>query len=155
MAETAPAVKHLLCLVAIGLVYGCSVSGTLVLHNASGEDIEVIVVRASGPVEMNMRIIQIAAGATTEIAIDNLSMRPEFSIRTRTKQLCYALPKIDPSWIKPGLFGGAVLAELDERHLISLFLPHSNRSGFFMNPKPTQPSGFPLFSPGCADSTSH
>jgi len=137
-------------LFAILMFSSCSTKGTMTLHNASSAEILIERGRRSDGSD-----IRLPPGATLEVQIDPLFGGSQHVIRTREREYCFSVPRVDPDWIKPGFFHATVLAVWTEESVIHLYLPKSSRSSYFKNPPSEQPDGFPLQPHACEGSSAN
>lgn len=127
------------CVVAImmsvaALLLGCSSSGGVVLHNASGADIEVFVLDYQ---------YRLSSSETKRVSIDPGHGMQDFRIRTRGVTRCYVMPRVETKWFHAGLIGRVFLL-LDESGRLYLYSPDSGERHFHERAPPVQPPGFPL-----------
>jgi hypothetical protein len=124
-----PLSKNLLPFCATLLLSSCSITGAMILHNAS--DSELLIERGS---RANDKDIVIAPGETKEIQIDPLFGGTHYAFRIGTSRYCFSSPRVDGSWVKAGWKHAVVLAAWSQDRTISLYPPDANMETYYSLP---------------------
>lgn len=122
-------------IICASLLLGCSGRGEIVLHNASGADINVIVFDYQ---------YQLSSSDTKRVRVDPVLGMHTFAIHTQNDMWCYEMPKVETTWIRAGFLRARAFLLLDGSGRLYLYSSDSDEGHFYERSPPVQPPGFPL-----------
>lgn len=128
------------------LLSSCSLNGNLVLHNSLSQEIVLSVTYETSGIKNH--VIQSGDNGVLRI---NFNIDNEVSAAVGDEHWCYKIKAFPSAWVKPGVSGPKVFANLTSNRRIYIYPKESKEDSFYTKSPPVQPDGYPLVPSTCVN----